>query len=716
MKLIIDACTKGSGGGKRHLSEILNEFVKSENIVSKIYIWGPRSLLDILPNHSIIVKNSPRTLNVGLLGSFIWQFFFRDLNFKKIDFDCIYSPYGNYTGALRPYVSMSRNMLMFERNERKKYGYSLQRLKLKFLYFIQKKSFLNSTGFIFLSNYAKKIISKKLRNNFIGSTIINHGISEEFRKPPKFQSPISNYSHSNPFRFLYVSNILPYKYHLNVITAVNQLVENGVPLKLTIVGQESSHKLARKVNNLVNKVNSKNNIIDWHKNITIKQVKSFYHSSDSFIFASSCENMPNILVEAMSSGLPIICSSLGPMKEFLKDSGLYFNPLSVQDLKNKILKMIDDTNLRQKLSTKSYKLSFNYSWEECAKNTISYILETSKNINMFKNKTLLITGGTGSFGNAVLDKFLKTEHFSEIRIFSRDEKKQDDMRNLYKNSKIKFYLGDVRDYSSIERAMRGVDYVFHAAALKQVPSCEFFPLEATKTNVFGTQNTIDAAAANDVKKIICLSTDKAAYPINAMGISKALMEKVAIAASRNYKNTTVCLTRYGNVMASRGSVIPLFINQIKNNQELTITDPNMTRFLMSLDDAVELVLFAFENGNTGDLFVNKATAGTVGDLAQALKEIFNSNNRIKNIGTRHGEKLYETLCTREEMMKAEDMGNFFRIPADNRDLNYDKYFLEGNQTIEVTEDYNSHNTFRSDVKGIKLLLNNLSIIKNKINN
>ena len=249
---------------------------------------------------------------------------------------------------------------------------------------------------------------------------------------------------------------------------------------------------------------------------------------------------------------------------------------------------------------------------------------------MFKNKTLLITGGTGSFGNAVLKKFINTDHFSEIRIFSRDEKKQDDMRNLYKNEKIKFYIGDVRDYSSIERAMRGVDYVFHAAALKQVPSCEFFPVEATKTNVFGTQNTIDAAAANNVKKIICLSTDKAAYPINAMGISKALMEKVAIAASRNYKNTTVCLTRYGNVMASRGSVIPLFLNQIENDNELTITDPNMTRFLMSLDDAVELVLFAFENGNPGDLFVNKAPAGTVRDLAVLRSNMLSKvNSHVK---------------------------------------------------------------------------------------
>ncbi|MCF6182107.1 polysaccharide biosynthesis protein [Lutibacter sp.] len=335
---------------------------------------------------------------------------------------------------------------------------------------------------------------------------------------------------------------------------------------------------------------------------------------------------------------------------------------------------------------------------------------------MFKNKILLITGGTGSFGNAVLNRFLHTEHFKEIRIFSRDEKKQDDMRNQLRNEKLKFYIGDVRDYNSIEKAMRGVDYVFHAAALKQVPSCEFFPIEATKTNVFGTQNVIDAAEYNKVKKVICLSTDKAAYPINAMGISKALMEKVAIASSRNCKNTTVCLTRYGNVMASRGSVIPLFINQIKNKEPLTITDPNMTRFLMSLDEAVELVLFAFEHGNSGDLFVNKAPAGTIGDLAQALKELCDANNEVKIIGTRHGEKLYETLCTREEMMKAEDMGEFYRIPADNRDLNYAKYFSEGVEDISKIEDYHSHNTKQLDVEEMKELLMKLPMLKEELEN
>ncbi|MDB4770100.1 polysaccharide biosynthesis protein [Akkermansiaceae bacterium] len=330
---------------------------------------------------------------------------------------------------------------------------------------------------------------------------------------------------------------------------------------------------------------------------------------------------------------------------------------------------------------------------------------------MLKNKILLISGGTGSFGNAVVKRFLHSEHFKEIRIFSRDEKKQGDMRDRYSNKKLKFYIGDVRDYNSIEKAMRGVDFVFHAGALKQVPSCEFFPIEATKTNVFGTQNIIDAAENNGVEKLICLSTDKAAYPINAMGISKALMEKVAVAASRNCNNTTVCLTRYGNVMASRGSVIPLFLNQIKNNQNITITDPKMTRFLMSLDEAVELVLFAFENGKQGDLFVNKAPAGTISDLAQALKEICNAETNVKIIGTRHGEKLYETLCTREEMAKAEDMGEFYRIPADNRDLNYAGYVSEGEEDLAKIEDYHSQNAEQKDVEGIKTLLLELDEVK-----
>lgn len=334
---------------------------------------------------------------------------------------------------------------------------------------------------------------------------------------------------------------------------------------------------------------------------------------------------------------------------------------------------------------------------------------------MFKDKTLLITGGTGSFGNAVLNRFLETD-IKEIRIFSRDEKKQHDMRTELQNPKVKFYIGDVRDYSSLDRAMHDVDYVFHAAALKQVPSCEFFPLEAAKTNVFGTQNTIDAAVANGVEKVICLSTDKAAYPINAMGISKALMEKVAIAASRNVPGdrTTICLTRYGNVMASRGSVIPLFVQQIKEGSPLTITDPKMTRFLMSLEDAVDLVLFAFKNGEQGDLFVNKAPASTIGELAEAIKKIFKADNEIKVIGTRHGEKLYETLCTREEMQKAEDMGNFYRIPADNRDLNYKRYYSEGETDISSIEDYHSHNTEHLSMDALQKTLLELDFIKESL--
>lgn len=331
--------------------------------------------------------------------------------------------------------------------------------------------------------------------------------------------------------------------------------------------------------------------------------------------------------------------------------------------------------------------------------------------NQIVNKTLLITGGTGSFGSAVLNRFLNTNHFDEIRIFSRDEKKQDDMRNQYKNEKIKYYIGDVRDLSSIESAMIDVDYVFHAAALKQVPSCEFFPMQAVKTNVEGTHNVLRAAIQNNVKKVICLSTDKAAYPINAMGMSKAMMEKVAIAESRNTSKTTICLTRYGNVMASRGSVIPLFLNQIEKEEAITITDPNMTRFLMSLEDAVELVLFAFEHGKSGDIFVNKAPSTTIEELAKAILELKQANNSIKIIGTRHGEKLFETLCTREEMAKAEDMGDFYRIPADNRNLNYSQYFSEGKAILPEIEDYNSHNTTRLNVQGVKELLLQLEEFK-----
>ena len=320
-------------------------------------------------------------------------------------------------------------------------------------------------------------------------------------------------------------------------------------------------------------------------------------------------------------------------------------------------------------------------------------------MSLFTNKTILITGGTGSFGNAILNGFLKLD-IKEIRIFSRDEKKQEDMRHLFQNSKIKFYIGDVRDFESINNAMRGVDFVFHAAALKQVPSCEFFPMEAAKTNVFGTYNVIQAANLNDVERVICLSTDKAAYPINAMGISKALMEKVALAESRNIKvgGPIICITRYGNVLASRGSVIPLFIQQIKNGKPLSVTDPNMTRFMMSLDEAVDLVLFAFKHGNQGDLFVQKSPSSTVGDLALAVKKIFNSNSDVNIIGPRHGEKLFETLLTKEEFVKAEDIGNYYRIPSDNRDLNYGKYLDDGDISLSGSEEYHSHNTKRLNLE------------------
>lgn len=334
---------------------------------------------------------------------------------------------------------------------------------------------------------------------------------------------------------------------------------------------------------------------------------------------------------------------------------------------------------------------------------------------MFKDKTLLITGGTGSFGNAVLNRFLDT-NIKEIRIFSRDEKKQDDMRRIYKNDKLKFYIGDVRNIESIRDAVKGVDFIFHAAALKQVPSCEFFPMEAVRTNIIGTDNMLTAAIDEGVKKIVCLSTDKAAYPINAMGTSKAMMEKVIIAKSRNANpsKTTICCTRYGNVMASRGSVIPLFIEQMKSGQPLTVTDPNMTRFLMNLDEAVDLVLFAFEHAQQGDLFVQKSPASTVGDLAQAMKELFKSDVQIKIIGSRHGEKVNETLMTKEEKAKAIDMGDYFRIPADNRDLNYNKYLADGSKKISETDEYTSSNTEQLDVKGTIKKLLTVNYIKDEL--
>ncbi|MEW5546970.1 polysaccharide biosynthesis protein [Pseudomonas soli] len=332
---------------------------------------------------------------------------------------------------------------------------------------------------------------------------------------------------------------------------------------------------------------------------------------------------------------------------------------------------------------------------------------------MFKGKKLLITGGTGSFGNAVLKRFLDSD-IAEIRIFSRDEKKQDDMRKRYDNAKLKFYIGDVRDYQSVLNATRGVDYIFHAAALKQVPSCEFHPMEAVKTNVLGTENVLEAAIQNEVRRVVCLSTDKAVYPINAMGISKAMMEKVMVAKSRNVDEakTVICGTRYGNVMASRGSVIPLFIEQIRAGKALSITDPNMTRFMMTLADAVDLVLYAFEHGNNGDLFVQKAPAATVQTLAKALTELLGQDKHpIQVIGTRHGEKLYEALLSREEMACAEDMGDYFRVPPDLRDLNYSKFVEQGEEKISHTEDYNSHNTERLDVAGMQALLLKLEFIK-----
>lgn len=335
---------------------------------------------------------------------------------------------------------------------------------------------------------------------------------------------------------------------------------------------------------------------------------------------------------------------------------------------------------------------------------------------MFQDKILLITGGTGSFGNAVLERILHSD-FAEIRVFSRDEKKQEDMRIKLKSDKLKFYIGDVRQYDSVHDAMNGVDYVFHAAALKQVPSCEFYPMEAVRTNILGAENVLRASIEHGVKRCVVLSTDKAVYPINAMGLSKAMMEKLMVAKSRlgNAESTVLCATRYGNVMASRGSVIPLFVEQLLDGRPLTVTDPNMTRFLLSLKESVDLVLYAFENAKPGDIFVQKAPASTLGDLALALRELLRRDNEIKIIGTRHGEKLYESLVSREEMARADDMGGYYRIPADSRDLNYDKYFVEGQTDVSTIDDYTSHNTRRLDVEQIKEVLVGLEVVREAMN-
>lgn len=353
--------------------------------------------------------------------------------------------------------------------------------------------------------------------------------------------------------------------------------------------------------------------------------------------------------------------------------------------------------------------------QRIVKNQSCYGTKGEYGMNIFADKTLMITGGTGSFGNAVLKRFLDSD-IKEIRIFSRDEKKQDEMRHLYNNNKIKYYIGNVRDIQSLRDAMRGVDYLFHAAALKQVPSCEFFPVEAVRTNCLGTDNVLTAAIEAGVKKVICLSTDKAAYPVNAMGTSKAMMEKIFVAKSRTVEEskTMICGTRYGNVMCSRGSVIPLFIQQIREGKPLTVTEPNMTRFIMSLEEAVELVLFAFQNGHSGDIFVQKAPACTIRDLAQAVKELFGVDNEVKVIGIRHGEKMYETLLTKEEAVKAQDLGDFYRVPADNRDLNYDQYFKNGNVMTRLTNEYNSDNTVQLDVEGVKAKLLELEEIRGEI--
>jgi UDP-glucose 4-epimerase len=438
------------------------------------------------------------------------------------------------------------------------------------------------------------------------------------------------------------------------------------------------------------------------------QIRDFtYVSSNVEANLLAC-TAPNVTVEVFK----IACGERYIMLELVHSIneilGTNVEPIFQSPRPGDVKHSLADIQKAQKLLGFEVKVKFNEGLEKRLK---KYLIK----FNMFKDKVLLITGGTGSFGNAVFHRFINTD-IREIRIFSRDEKKQDDLRKRLNNPKVKFYIGDVRSLDAVDMATKGVDYIFHAAALKQVPSCEFFPLEAVKTNIIGTDNVLAAAERNNVKRVVVLSTDKAVYPINAMGMSKAVMEKVMIARSRNLNGSGMvfCGTRYGNVMASRGSVIPLFIEQIKSQRPLTITDPNMTRFMMTLEDAVDLVLYAFQHGNNGDIFVQKAPAATIETLAKALLELYNANNEIRIIGTRHGEKLYETLITSEDMVKAEDMGDYYRIPADTRDLNYERYFSEGVPDVSRVEEYHSHNTTRLDVEGMKNLLLKLPIIRKEI--
>ena len=384
MILIIDAVSRGSGGSKRHLIEILNIYINNPaKYFDQIIIWGPETLLNILPNHKKILKKTHFFLNYSWIGFFIWQFFYKDNSFKKAFPDCIFSPFGNYIGKIHPYISMSRNMLMFEKEERKRYNFSLSRIKYKYLYFLNKKSFENSDGMIFLSNYAKKIITMTANLNNVKNKVINHGISKSFIKEPKRQIDINEYSYSNPFKILYVSHIFPYKHHLNVVNSVVNLKKAGYNISLTLVGSNQFNSIGKKISKIIN-TEMNTEFIEWQESISIQKVRGFYHNSDCFIFASSCENMPNSLVEAMSSGLPIICSNLGPMNEFLKDGGEYFNPLSENDLTNKLEKIIDDYKLRKELANKAFKYSFDYSWEKCAKQTFDFIKSTTINYKLEK--------------------------------------------------------------------------------------------------------------------------------------------------------------------------------------------------------------------------------------------------------------------------------------------------------------------------------------------
>ena len=726
MRLCIDASNLRQGGGVTHLVELLANADAPAYGFDRVFLWSSPATLAKVNDQPWLVKRTDPVLLSNPLRRALWQRRIGSLA-RADGCDLLFAPGGTFTTPFRPIVTMCRNMLPFEWREMLRYGVSLQAMRFWALRFAQSRSFRRATGTIFLTRYAHDAVMGVIGGVDGAVEIIPHGIDARFFVPLVRPAKLT-LAEQTSFEIVYVSTIDHYKHQAAAAEAVARLAAAGHPVRLTLIGPAYPPAL-RRLRAVMRKFDPQGDVVQYLGAIAHAEIHAAYARADIGLFASSCENMPNILLEEMAAGLPIACSDRGPMPEILRDAGVFFDPASVPSISRAILELTASPDRRAELAGAAQQLARHYSWRRCAQETFEFLArladvsaapadarggsKMSSSNDMFDQRILLITGGTGSFGNAVLRRF-RASGIKEIRIFSRDEKKQDDMRKRYQDARLKFYLGDVRDPNSVASAMRGVSYCFHAAALKQVPSCEFHPMEAVRTNILGTETVLEAAIAAGVERVVCLSTDKAVYPINAMGISKAMMEKVMVAISRNLEKTAtvICATRYGNVMASRGSVIPLFAEQVLAGKPITVTDPAMTRFMMTLDDAVELVLYAFKQGANGDIFVQKAPAATVGTLARALLDVLDRpSHEIREIGTRHGEKLYESLISREELASAEDLGAYYRLPPDGRDLNYEKFFEQGEMRSAPAQEYNSHNTERLDLEAMKALLLKLEFIQ-----